>query len=282
MNKPRVADKKIKKILRLLGSGNTYDTIMGEASTNRPMISNVKKWYNSLPWLEAKVYAEDDENILKTRTDYLKKKAFELEAAGKQKRETLRNSTTRQNEGGAAVNHISYSLSDVIESVRKIVVDPRTDSYVEQNIFNPARGDRWELFKKDSPFGFAFNVEIKDSNILIESIRIRNSDPEVPFRLVLSESDLQDSDDWEKQDMIHMRKPVTKAVYTYPQVSTIVRYHNGSAQKKLFGAFYIYFNERPLRFDIYGDGNEAVRDYFRKPITFEVTLRYLIGVHGSV
>lgn len=222
------------------------------------------------------MFSEDDENILKTRKDYLEQKASELETVGKQIGETVRNNTTHRDEGETIVNHMTYPQSDVIESVKEIVVDPRTDVKVEEAIFNPVRGNVWGRFIKDQPFSYAFYVEINNSNILIESVQIRNSDSETPFTFILSESDLQDSPSWEQQDMVHMPQRVKQDVYTYPEVGTIVRYQNRSAQKKLFCALNIYFNERPFLFEYYSD-KKAMRDYFRRPITFTVTVRYLVS-----
>jgi len=75
--KPKIPDNKIIKILSLLSAEKTWDDITFEAECNRGMINQVKNWFYSIPWLEAKVFAEDNVSILKTRPDYLTNKAKE-------------------------------------------------------------------------------------------------------------------------------------------------------------------------------------------------------------
>jgi hypothetical protein len=75
--KPKMPDKIIKQVLSLFGAGKTYDEIQA-VTQSRTSISKIKRWYNSISWAEAKIYAEENYDILKARKDYIKEKAKDI------------------------------------------------------------------------------------------------------------------------------------------------------------------------------------------------------------
>jgi hypothetical protein len=75
--KPKMPDKIIKQVLSLLGANKTYDEIQ-DVTQSRTSISKIKRWYNSISWAEAKIYAEENNDILKARKDYIKEKAKDI------------------------------------------------------------------------------------------------------------------------------------------------------------------------------------------------------------
>jgi len=73
--KPRMPDQNIRMILSFLGERRKWIDIKSDAGCHGETITSIKKWFNSLSWREAKVYAEGNENVLKARTNYLADKA---------------------------------------------------------------------------------------------------------------------------------------------------------------------------------------------------------------
>jgi hypothetical protein len=196
--------------------------------------------------------------------------------------------------------------SDVDEISQVEIVDPKKYPNVEREIFDPLRTDEYrhteqksssllktrdiERLMYNSRFQYPFNIEVKTSRILIESLQIRTSDPEVPFRFILSESNLHVCNDWEQRDMLQLPE-ISRETLTVP-LGAVIPYMNRLRQTKLFCGLVIFFNRRPYHFDLQpeedvklkepgiydfnnGNYNKKVRDYFRKPIAFTITVRYL-------
>jgi hypothetical protein len=182
------------------------------------------------------------------------------------------------------------NLSGAFEVSQVEVVDPAAKPHVERAIFDPLR---WKQYKKEEEqfadfvqpgdlenlrtrtrFLYWFDVELKASNIIIESIQIRTSDPAVPYVFILSESDPGNWEEWEHRSMLPVSK-VTQETFTVPLGANGVPYVNSLKQNRLFCGLVIFFNERPYRFDIHT--GTAMRDYYRRPITYKTTVRYMVN-----
>ncbi len=118
-------------------------------------------------------------------------------------------------------------------------------------------------------------MELESGSVLIESLQVRTSEPEVPFRLMLFESDPRRmTGSIENEDMIRM-DPVTQRVLSYP-TGKALPYMNRNGLGELYGAIYLY--SRPLMISISpGDkGGGRIIQRKKQPVNFILTLRYRI------
>lgn len=71
-----MSDDRVRQILSLLAQRKKWDDIEDAASCSRSTISRVRTWFSSLPWAEAKVFSNGDDQVLRVRRDYLERKAL--------------------------------------------------------------------------------------------------------------------------------------------------------------------------------------------------------------
>ena len=121
------------------------------------------------------------------------------------------------------------------------------------------------------PFSTRFDIDLESDNVLIESIQVRSSDPEVPYRLFIFESHrIGDDFNTESEDLIQMDYE-NKRVYTYSRHIPLP-YSDQDRQHKLHGA--ISIKQRFLRFDFYGRHDRETIAYYEAPVNYTITLRY--------
>ena len=146
------------------------------------------------------------------------------------------------------------------------------ESAVEVTL-TPARWDPWEHMMAANA-GALFNIELESEDILVEGLQVRTSDPQVPYQLMLFESDPRRlSGDLSNEDLVQMN-PVTQRIYTYPAGGPI-RYVNRDKTMRLHGGLWI--NQRPLLADLFTEeSKEELKAYLQAPVNFSLTLRYRI------
>ena len=170
-----------------------------------------------------------------------------------------------------AVNGLDRKVKQGPGDVRKLdnIYHANTELSLEPPLLDPK-----------SPFvekvsGAPFIMELESGSVLIESLQVRTSEPEVPFRLMLFESDPRKmTGNIENEDMIRM-DPVTQRVLSYP-TGKVLPYANRDGLGELYGAIYLYF--RPLVISISPDDGWGGKIMQRKkqPVNFTLTLRYQI------
>jgi len=174
------------------------------------------------------------------------------------------------------------SLRDAVNGLdKKAKQDPRdvgkldniyhasTELSLEPPLLDPKRPFIEEMFSAP------FIMELKSGSVLIESLQVRTSAPEVPFRLMLFESDPRKmTGNIENEDMIRM-DPVTQRVLNYP-TGKALPYTNQDGLGELYGAIYLY--SRPLTISISPEDKGGGRIIQRKkqPVNFTLTLHYQI------
>ena len=174
------------------------------------------------------------------------------------------------------------SLRDAVNGLGKKVKQCPGDVRKLENIYHAGTELSLEplLFDPKIPFsekvsGVSFTLELELDSILIESMQVRTSEPEVPFRLMLFESDPRRiSGNIGNEDMIQM-DPITQRVLSYP-VGKALPYMNRDGIKELYGAISLY--SRPLVMSISPGDKGVGRIIQRKkqPVNFILTLRYQI------
>jgi len=127
-------------------------------------------------------------------------------------------------------------------------------------------------FERDASSA-SFTLKLASASILIESLQVRTSEPEVPFKLMLFETDPGEiSGNIENEDIIQMG-PVTQRILNYP-AGKIMPYINQDGRGELYGAIYLHM--RPLIMVISrkrGGGGEIIQ-HKNRPVSFTITLRY--------
>ena len=135
----------------------------------------------------------------------------------------------------------------------------------------PPCGDLLEL---TAPVGVHFDMELEASEILVDSLQVRSSDLEVPFRLMLFERDpYRDGFDANAEDMVQMES-VTQRIHRYPAHGA-APYANRDGNRRLHGA--VVVDARPISFGVPRTGGQLGRAAAREtPVRFELSLRYSI------
>jgi len=135
----------------------------------------------------------------------------------------------------------------------------------------PARWDPWESMIAPNK-GVFFTVELESDDILIESLQVRSSDTEVPYQLLLFETEpRQLSGESSNEDLVQMG-PVKQRIYTYP-AGRPIPYKNRDKMKKIYGGLCI--GQRALLVDLLSEETRLEqRSYLQQPVDFSITLRY--------
>ncbi len=123
--------------------------------------------------------------------------------------------------------------------------------------------------------GAPFILKLESDNILIESLQVRISEPEMPFRLLLFESDPRNmGENIDNEDLVRM-EPVTQRVLSYP-VGKVLPYTNREGHGLLYGAVYLYSG--PVTLLIAPEDKETGRAVMerKQPVRFQISLRYQI------
>jgi hypothetical protein len=170
-----------------------------------------------------------------------------------------------------AVNGLVKKVKQGPGDVRKLenIYQAGTELSLEPPLLDPKSSLREKV-----P-GAPFTLELGSDSILIESLQVRTSEPEVPFRLMIFESDPRKiTGNIENEDMIQM-DPVTQRVLSYP-IGKALPYMNRDGLEELYGAIYLY--SRPLVISISpGDkGGGRIIQRKKQPVNFTLTLRYQI------
>ncbi|MFC1874358.1 tyrosine-type recombinase/integrase [Chloroflexota bacterium] len=116
-----------------------------------------------------------------------------------------------------------------------------------------------------------FTLKLASASILIESLQVRTSEPKVPFKLMLFESDPgKISGNVENEDIIQMN-PVTQRILNY-SAGKRMPYINKDGQGELYGAIYLHM--RPLMMKVSPKGGGLITQYKNRPVIFIINLRY--------
>lgn len=76
--KPReLTDSEKLRILELKADGQSYDNIVPEIRSRKSKLIEVIKWFNNLPWEDAKAYCNSNQKVLGLRKDYFERKVAE-------------------------------------------------------------------------------------------------------------------------------------------------------------------------------------------------------------
>ncbi|MFC1991458.1 tyrosine-type recombinase/integrase [Chloroflexota bacterium] len=130
-------------------------------------------------------------------------------------------------------------------------------------------------FERDASSA-SFTLEIASPRILIESLQVRTSEPDVPFKLMLFESDPgKISGNIENEDIVQMAS-VTQRILNYP-IGKIMPYVNQKGRGEIYGAIYLHM--RPLimvKSRKRGGGGE-ITQHKNRPVSFTITLRYQLA-----
>ena len=153
---------------------------------------------------------------------------------------------------------IRAEWSEILESAAEVTV-------------TPARWDPWESMIAQNT-GVFFTIELESDDILIESLQVRSSDPEVPYQLLLFETEpRQLSGELSSEDLIQM-SPVKQRIYTYPAGGPIP-YKNRDKMRKIYGGLGI--GQRALLVDLLAEETrQEQRAYLQRPVDFSINLRY--------
>ncbi|MFC1982930.1 tyrosine-type recombinase/integrase [Chloroflexota bacterium] len=120
-----------------------------------------------------------------------------------------------------------------------------------------------------------FIMELESSSVLIESLQVRTSEPEVPFRLMLFESDPRKvTGNIENEDMIRM-DPVTQRILSYP-TGKALPYMNRDGLRELYGAIYLYSGPLIISISPEDKGAGRIIQSKKQPINFTLSLRYQV------
>jgi hypothetical protein len=119
-----------------------------------------------------------------------------------------------------------------------------------------------------------FALDIERDSILIESIQVTTSDPEIPYRIRLfAMRPSEDTMDWEKEDLIGMKNKAQRVITFLPAKS--LPYTDIDRQQQMHCA--IEPLRRPIRVDLdYEDQREELIEYYQAPVTYQITLRYTL------
>ena len=111
-------------------------------------------------------------------------------------------------------------------------------------------------------------MELESDDILIQSLRVRTSDPDVPYQLLLFETEPQQiSGELSNEDVIQMN-PVKQRVYTYP-ASGPIPYTNRDKARKLHRGLCI--SQRALLVDLLSEETrEEQKAYLQRPVDSSV------------
>jgi len=126
-------------------------------------------------------------------------------------------------------------------------------------------------FDRD-PSSVTFTLELTSASILIESLQVRTSEPEVPFKLMLFEMDPRKiSGNFENEDSVHM-EPVTQRMLDC-STAKLMPYINKDGREELHGAIYLYM--RPLKMIVSRKTGEGlITQHKNRPVIFTISLRY--------
>ncbi len=120
-----------------------------------------------------------------------------------------------------------------------------------------------------TPQGKYFTLDIRTNEILIESIQVYTTEPEISFRFLLFPSKPPESPlEWGNEDLIRddMRK---QRVYTYCP-DKLLYYRDYEESYKLHAGLFI--DQRPLRFDLINERQKKA--YYESPVSYKIRLKY--------
>ncbi|MFC1942937.1 tyrosine-type recombinase/integrase [Chloroflexota bacterium] len=119
-----------------------------------------------------------------------------------------------------------------------------------------------------------FAIDIESDSILIESIQVITSDPEIPYRLMLfAKKPPEDMLFWEHEELIKMKCKRQRVITFLP--AKPLPYRDIDRQKQLHAA--IGPLTRPIRVDLdYETERDELLEYYYAPVTYRIVLRYLI------
>jgi len=168
-----------------------------------------------------------------------------------------------------AVNGLDKKVKQGSKEVGKSdnIYQVSTELLLEPPLFDP----KSLLYKEVSSALFTLGLE--SSSVLIESLQVRTSEPDVPFRLMLFESDPKKmTANIENEDVIRMN-PVTQSVINYPTGKSLP-YMNRASLGELYGAIYLYPRSLMLRISPADKGDGKIFQQRKQSINFVITLRY--------
>jgi len=118
-----------------------------------------------------------------------------------------------------------------------------------------------------------FIMELVSPHILIESLQVRTSEPETPYKLMLFERDPEKiSGNIVNEDIIQM-DPVTQRLLNYP-TGKVIPYVNQDGHGEIYGAIYLYMRPLIMVMSRKNRRGGKITQYKNRPVNFSITLRY--------
>lgn len=151
----------------------------------------------------------------------------------------------------------------------------RTDDVLEADTsvkMKPPPCDRVEYLPHFRPKYFAIDTE--SDSILIESIQVTTSDPDIPYRIMLfAKRPPERTVEWEQEELIGMEMKRQRVITFLPDKP--LPYTDIDRQRQLHAA--IEPQRRSMRSDLNLEtqGDEFL-EYFHAPVTYRIILRYRI------
>ncbi len=116
----------------------------------------------------------------------------------------------------------------------------------------------------------SFILDTLSSHILINTVQVRTSHPNVQYQLMLFEEiPPEEIGEWDNEDIIQMER-VTQRVYTWGR-GFLVPYRNREGKKQVYGG--IGTGKKPT---LFGMEEEEFSVYIRRPIQYEIRLQYRV------
>ena len=116
-----------------------------------------------------------------------------------------------------------------------------------------------------------FTIPLQAGNILIESLQVRTSDPEILYRVMVFAGEAADDPmEWRRRSMIPVEES-KREVFTFAGAAPLP--YRSAETSCLYGGLSI--GQRPVRFDLdYDDNLDALKRYHTARVKYEITLRY--------
>lgn len=151
------------------------------------------------------------------------------------------------------------------------IFESHAELSINPPVTDPRRPNAFTIKHKE---GDICSFNLKCESILIQSLQIRTSDPEVPYQLMLFECDPRKlSGRVEEEDMIQM-EPITQRIYTYPHGNPLP-YVNRDGGKNLHVAIFVFARNIPIDY-LVGELNDERGKFLGQAVNFTLTLRYRV------
>ena len=150
-----------------------------------------------------------------------------------------------------------------------------SDGVIEANTSVKMSPLPWDRVDDSPPFWPKyFAIDIECDSILIESIQVTTTDPEIPYRIMLfAKRPSKHISEWEQEELIGMEMKAQRVITFLP--ARPLPYTDIDRQKQLHAA--IQPHRRPIRVDLdYKIERDKLMEYYYAPVTYRIVLRYLM------